>query len=100
MTRRAERDDAAPATYSGEIWTDARGYATASLPDDAASLQPPLEHALEVLDGRGEARIATALKDGRFTIETDEPHTKVAWRVAGRPAPTEAQPLESAKEER
>jgi hypothetical protein len=26
------------------------------------------------------------LKDGRFTIETDEPHVKVAWRISGRRA--------------
>jgi hypothetical protein len=30
------------------------------------------------------AKVAAELMDGRFTIETDEPHVKVAWRVTGR----------------
>jgi hypothetical protein len=29
--------------------------------------------------------IAAEFGDGRFTIETDEPDVKVAWRVSGRP---------------
>jgi len=34
------------------------------------------------------AEIAAEMMDGRFTIATDEPHVKVAWRVTGqRPKP-------------
>jgi hypothetical protein len=43
------------------------------------------------------AQIAAEFSDGRFTIATDEPHVKVAWRVTGRPA-RNARPLESPEE--
>jgi hypothetical protein len=28
--------------------------------------------------------VAAQLMDGHFTIETDEPHVKVAWRLTAR----------------
>jgi hypothetical protein len=31
------------ASYNGEVWTDARGYATVRLPAEAGPLEPPLE---------------------------------------------------------
>jgi hypothetical protein len=74
------------ASYQGVVWTDGRGYATVSVPPDAAKVQPPLEYPLDAVDGIGLARIAAELWDGRFTIETDEPHVKVAWRITGQRA--------------
>ena len=71
--------------YHGEVWTDARGYATVRVPAGAAEpLLPPLEYELRNLEGGGGARISGELKDGHFAIETDEPHVKVAWRLTGR----------------
>jgi len=72
------------ATYHGEVWTDGRGLATVSLPADALPLLPPLEYALHDLDPPASARVTGELRRGRFTIETDEPHVKVAWRITGR----------------
>jgi hypothetical protein len=72
------------ASYHGEVWTDARGYATVRLPAEARPLEPPLEYELRDLEPPTSARITAELEDGRFTIATDQPHVKVAWRISGR----------------
>jgi hypothetical protein len=33
------------------------------------------------------ARVVSASSDGHVSIETDEPHAKVGWRVTTRPRP-------------
>jgi len=68
--------------YHGEIWTDGRGYATVRLPIDAAPLEPPLAYELRDLEPPSTARVTAELEDGRFTIATDHPHVKVAWRIS------------------
>ena len=72
-----------PSSYHGEVGTDARGLATVRLPVE--ELEPPLEYELRDLEPPSSARITAELKDGRFTIATDQPHVKVAWRVTGHP---------------
>ena len=80
------RKPAAPKTaaYHGEVWTDGRGYATVRLPAEAGRLEPPLEYELRDLEPPTSARITAELEGGRFTIATDQPHVKVAWRISGR----------------
>ena len=73
-----------PASYHGEVWTDARGFATARLPIEAAALEPPLEYELRDLDPSSSARVTAELHNGQFTIATDQPHVKVAWRIRRR----------------
>jgi len=70
--------------YHGEIWTDGRGFATVRLPDGAGRLAPPLDYELRDLDPPSSARVTAELEDGRFTIATDQPHVKVAWRISRR----------------
>ena len=70
--------------YHGEVWTDGSGFATVRLPVEAGSLQPPLEYELRDLDPQSSARVTAELADGRFTIATDQPHVKVAWRISRR----------------
>jgi len=77
--------------YHGEVWTDGRGYATVRLPAEAGPLEPPLEYALRDLEAQSSVRVSAELEDGRFTIQTDEPHVKVAWRIRGR-RPASQQP--------
>ena len=72
------------ASYHGEVWTDARGYATVRLPAEAGPLEPPLEYELRNLEPPSSARITAELENGRFTVATDQPHVKVAWRLTGR----------------
>ncbi|HEU5477244.1 MAG TPA: hypothetical protein VFU64_05365 [Gaiellaceae bacterium] len=74
-----------PASYHGEVWTDARGFATVRLPAEAGLLEPPLEYELRDLEPPSSARVTAELEDGRFTIATDHPHVKVAWRITGYP---------------
>jgi hypothetical protein len=76
-----------PPTFTGEIWTDARGRATVVLPSGAEALVGTLDYALEPVIGGGEARVASELAGGCFLIETDEPHVKVAWQVTGTDRP-------------
>lgn len=70
--------------YHGEIWTDGNGFATVLLPAEAGPLHPPLEYQLRDLDPPSSARVTAELEDGRFTIATDKPHVKVAWRISRR----------------
>src|SRR6187200_1288276 len=86
MAHSAKSPATSPASYHGEIWTDARGYATVRLPAEAGPLEPPLEYELRDLEPPSSARINAALENGRFTVATDQPHVKVDWRVSGRPA--------------
>jgi hypothetical protein len=87
--------DAGPLAFSGEVWTDARGYATVALPRAARRLHAGLHYELRPFTRGVTAEVAAELSDGRFTIATDEPHVKVAWRVSGRvvsPDPTSPKP--------
>ena len=70
--------------YHGEVWTDSRGFATVHLPSEAAPLGPPLGYELRDLEPPSSARVTAELADGRFTIATDQPHVKVAWRISRR----------------
>ena len=70
--------------YHGEVWTDGSGFATIRLPPGTRPLQPPLEYELRDLEPPSSARVTAELEDGRFTIATDQPHVKVAWRISRR----------------
>ena len=71
--------------YHGEVWTDGSGFATVRLPAGACLMEPPLAYELQDLEPPSSARVTAELADGRFTIATDQPHVKVAWRVTGHP---------------
>ena len=71
--------------YHGEVWTDGRGFATVRLPAEAGPLEPPLAYELRDLEPASTARVTAELRNGRFTIQTDQPHMKVAWRISRRP---------------
>jgi len=70
--------------YHGEVWTDGSGFATVRLPVGARPLEPPLEYELRDLEPPSSARVTSELEDGRFTIATEQPHVKVAWRISRR----------------
>jgi hypothetical protein len=84
MARPLEPSTPEAVAFHGEVWTDARGYATVRLPAEAAPFEPPLEYSLRDLDPPSRARVTAELEDGRFTVATDEPHVKVGWRLTGR----------------
>jgi hypothetical protein len=84
MARRSDPAQADAVSYYGEVWTDARGFATVSVPMGAERLLPPLEYELRNVEPPSTARVTGELDDGRFTIATDEPHVMVGWRISGR----------------
>ena len=84
MHGRPETQPLTDISFRGEVWTDGRGQATVSLPEDAYPPRAELEYALHAIDGESVVRVCAELRDGRFTIATDEPHVKVAWRITRR----------------
>jgi hypothetical protein len=70
--------------YHGEVWTDGSGFATVRLPAGAEPVPPPIEYELRDLEPPTSARVTAELEGGRFTIETGQPHVKVAWRISRR----------------
>src|SRR5262249_12967940 len=83
--------------YHGEVWTDGRGYATVRLPARAGPLEPPLQYELRELEPQSSARVTAELKDGRFTIATEQPHVKVAGRASGGASHSPVQPKEETR---
>jgi dipeptidyl aminopeptidase/acylaminoacyl peptidase len=88
MARSLKRSAPETASYHGEIWTDARGYATVRLPAGAGRLLPPLEYEPRDLEALSSVRLSAELRGGRFAIETDEPHVNVARADRGPQATT------------
>jgi hypothetical protein len=78
----SNESDNARVAFSGEVWTDARGYATVALPRAVGRLHGDFTYELRPYTAAVAAVVAAELIDGRFTIATDEPHVKVAWRVS------------------
>lgn len=81
MARSKRHGTTEPVEYAGDVWTDAQGRATVDLPGGARVRGGGFRYDLHVSDRRIGARVAAELLDGRFTIETDEPHVRVAWRA-------------------
>lgn len=68
-------------SYCGEVWTDARGRAVAALPPFAHNHRAGFHYELTPVGTECAARVVEEIENGRFAVETDEPHVKVAWRV-------------------
>jgi hypothetical protein len=68
-------------SYSGEVWTDADGRAVVVLPPFVRAHRAGFEYELTPVGSRCNATVAEPIAEDRFTVATDEPHVKVAWRV-------------------
>jgi hypothetical protein len=68
-------------SYSGEVWTDGEGRAVVALPPFVRAHRAGFEYELTPIDSRCSASVAEEIVNNSFTIATDEPHVKVAWRV-------------------
>jgi hypothetical protein len=68
-------------SYSGEVWSDSDGLAVVVLPPFVRTHHAGFEYELTPIDPARTAAVTEEIADGRFTIATDEPHVKVAWRV-------------------
>jgi hypothetical protein len=70
-----------PWSYSGEVWTDAEGRAVVVLPSFVRAHRAGFEYELTPLGSSANASLASQISDDRFTVATNQPHVKVAWRV-------------------
>jgi hypothetical protein len=85
--------------FSGEVWTDARGYATLRCRRRPGGCTEA-HYELRPFAAGVTVRIAAELSDGRFTVATDQPLVKVAWRVTGRRLQDKARASSPREEER
>jgi hypothetical protein len=76
-----ERKARAGWSYSGEAWTGVDGRATVVLPPFVRAHRAGFAYDLRPVNSQVSARVADEIVGDRFTIATDEPHVKVAWRV-------------------
>jgi hypothetical protein len=74
--------------YNGNTTTDARGYATVTLPDWFGALNRDFRYQLTVLD-EGDTdefvlvKVVRKIADNQFTIRTSAPGAEVSWQVTG-----------------
>ena len=74
--------------YNGNVVSDAKGYATVSLPDWFQALNRDFRYQLTVIDERdsdgfAQAKVVRGVKDNSFVIRTSAPLTTVSWQVTG-----------------
>ncbi|GBC96256.1 hypothetical protein HRbin16_02058 [bacterium HR16] len=67
--------------YSGNVTTDAQGYAVVQLPDYFESINRDFRYQLTCIGQFAQAIVAEEIRNNRFVIRTDKPHVKVSWRV-------------------
>jgi hypothetical protein len=69
--------------YDGNVTTDAKGYATVTMPDWFEALNRDFRYQLTTINSFSRATVASELKNGKFRIRTTQPHVKVSWQVTG-----------------
>ncbi len=71
--------------YNGNVTTDSKGRATVELPDYFGALNRDYRYQLTIIDDDdfAQARIASKVKNNKFTIATDRPGVEVSWQVTG-----------------
>ena len=69
--------------YNGNITTDAKGFATVTMPKYFEALNRDFRYQLTVIGQFAQAIVAEEIKDNQFVIQTDKPNVKVSWQVTG-----------------
>jgi len=72
--------------YSGNIITDAKGFATVNLPEYFESINRDFRYQLTIIDDSDDfvlAKVTREVQNNRFIIRTSKPDVKVSWRVEG-----------------
>ncbi|GIV11586.1 MAG: hypothetical protein KatS3mg020_1077 [Fimbriimonadales bacterium] len=70
--------------YSGNIVTDAQGYAVVQLPDYFESINRDFRYQLTVIDSSDDfilAKVVREIQNNQFVIRTSKPFVKVSWEV-------------------
>jgi hypothetical protein len=68
-------------SYTGEVWTDGDGRAVVVLPPFVRSHRSGFDYEVSAHSSGSSAVVTDEIVEDRFTITTEEPHVKVAWRV-------------------
>ena len=73
-------------SYSGNVVTDARGYAWVVLPDYFEDINTNFKYQLTVVDdgdsaGFVMAKVSRAIRGNQFQVRTNEPRATVSWRI-------------------
>jgi len=88
--------------YSGNIKTDAQGFATVELPSYFDAINADVRYNLTVVGTFAQAIVIEKAANNRFKIQTDKPNVEVSWMVMGRRNDAFAKkytlPAETAKE--
>jgi len=100
VSRNPEDRTRAGWSYSGETWTDADGRGVVLLPSFVRAHSAGFDYELRPIESDCSARVAEEIVDGRFTVVTDVPHVKVAWRVTAQRRRTDPHPSEPKGEEK
>ncbi len=72
--------------YSGNVVTDARGYATVQLPDYFDLINRDFRYQLTVIDDSEDfvlAKVVRKIQNNQFVIRTNKPNVEVSWEVKG-----------------
>jgi len=72
--------------YTGNIKTDARGYATITLPDYFAEINRDPRYNLTVIDDGDDfvmVKVVRKVVNNQFVIRTSKPKVEVSWEVKG-----------------
>ncbi len=69
--------------YDGTVVTDAKGYATVTMPKWFEALNRDFRYQLTTINSFSRATVSSELRDGKFRIRTSRPNVKVSWQVTG-----------------
>lgn len=69
--------------YSGNITTDANGYATVKLPSYFEAANKDFRYQLTVMGSFAQAIIKEKISNNSFVIQTNNPNVEVSWSVTG-----------------
>jgi hypothetical protein len=67
--------------YSGNVQTDANGYATVELPDYFEAINTDFRYNLTCIGTFAQAIVKEEIRGNRFVIQTSQPNVKVSWMV-------------------
>jgi hypothetical protein len=70
--------------YSGNIKTDASGFATVELPSYFEAINTDVRYTLTVVGQFAQAVVIEKVRNNRFRIQTDKPNVEVSWMVSAR----------------
>ena len=69
--------------YSGNISTDANGYATVEMPSYFEAANKDFRYQLTVIGTFAQAIVKEKISNNSFVIQTNQPNTEVSWSVTG-----------------